>query len=117
MPKQLANAPAEEAPAKVNLNAAERSRQSLREVYQSEEKVDRSISPLYAGYFGKVMQISINGITIAFPIDGSIHKIPRTFADELDARVAAINATINKATKMSDIKSNAEAYPGALQMF
>lgn len=100
-----------------NLRAADLTRKSLVEEYRSEEKVTRSVSPLYQPYLGKVIQISINGITIAFPINGTSHKVPRSFADEIDSRVMAIDATINKAKKMADIPENHERYPGELQMF
>ena len=100
-----------------NLRAADFTRKSLVEEYRSEEKVTRSVSPLYQPYLGKVIQISINGITIAFPINGTSHKVPRSFADEIDSRVMAIDATINKAKKMADIPENHERYPGELQMF
>ena len=100
-----------------NLRAADLTRKSLVEEYRSEEKVTRSVSPLYQPYLGKVIQISINGITIAFPIDGTSHKVPRSFADEIDSRVMAIDATINKAKKMAAIPENHERYPGELQMF
>lgn len=100
-----------------NLRAADLTRKSLVEEYRSEENVTRSVSPLYQPYLGKVIQISINGITIAFPINGTSHKVPRSFADEIDSRVMAIDATINKAKKMADIPENHERYPGELQMF
>lgn len=100
-----------------NLRAADLTRKNLVEEYRSEEKVTRSVSPLYQPYLGKVIQISINGITIAFPINGTSHKVPRSFADEIDSRVMAIDATINKAKKMADIPENHERYPGELQMF
>lgn len=85
--------------------------------YKNEKKVPCSVSPLYAPYFGKVMQVQINGITIAFPINGSTQEIPETFADEIKSRVMAIDNTIFKASKMSDIRNNAEVSPGALTMF
>lgn len=100
-----------------NLRSADLTRKSLVEEYKAEEQVTRSVSPLYQPYLGKVIQISINGITIAFPINGTSHKVPRSFADEIDSRVMAIDATINKAKKMADIPENHERYPGELQMF
>ena len=100
-----------------NLRSANLTRKSLVEEYKAEEQVTRSVSPLYQPYLGKVIQISINGITIAFPINGTSHKVPRSFADEIDSRVMAIDATINKAKKMADIPENHERYPGELQMF
>lgn len=100
-----------------NLRSADLARKNLVETYKAEEKVARSVSPLYQPYLGKVIQISINGITIAFPINGTTHKVPQSFADEIDSRVMAIDATINKAKKMANIPENHENYPGELQMF
>ena len=101
----------------LGINVAENTRKKLLLHYKDEEKVSRSVSPLYEPYFGKVMQISINGITIAFPIDGTTHQIPQTFADALDSRVMAIDAIIKKSKKMAKIPENYERNPGELKMF
>ena len=90
---------------------------TLLDYYMHEEKVERSLSPLYEPYLGKVIQISINGITIAFPVNGSTHKVPQSFADEIDSRRMAIDASLLKAKSMSNISANKESYPGELQMF
>lgn len=92
-------------------------RRDLRLRYEKEEKVSTSVSPLYKPYFGNVMSVCVNGITIRFPIDGSVHKIPATFSAEIRSRVMAIDASNEKATRMADVKSNAESYPGELKMF
>lgn len=85
--------------------------------YKSEPQVERSLSPLYEPYLGKVIQISINGITIAFPVDGISRKIPESFADELDSRRLAVDASIKKSKRMSDVGSNSEKYAGEIRMF
>lgn len=107
---------APEAPV-VNLHEAEKRKKALVETYRAEAKVSKSISPLYQPYFGKCLQISINGITIAMPVDGSTHDVPQSFADEIQSRIMAIDNTIKKASKMSNVASNSEQYPGELKMF
>lgn len=101
----------------VRIKNAEMAKKELLAYYKGEPLVERAVSPLYEPYLGKVLQISLNGITIAFPIDGSTHKIPQSFADELDSRRIAIDATIRKSKKMSAIQTNAESFPGELAMF
>lgn len=100
-----------------NLKSADNVRKQLLSHYKSEPLVARSVSPLYEPYLGKVLQLSINGITITMPINGTVHKVPQSFADEIDSRVMAVDATINKAKKMSSVAENVESYPGELQMF
>lgn len=96
---------------------ATQTRKELLEHYKAEPKVERSLSPLYEPYLGKVIQISINGITIAFPVNGTTHKVPQSFADEIDSRRMAIDATIQKSKRMSNTQSNVESTPGGIQMF
>lgn len=100
-----------------NVHAADTARRQLLAQYKAEEKVERSLSPLYEPYLGKVIQISINGITIAFPVNGTTHKVPQSFADEIDSRRMAVDATLLKAKKMAAVADNHESYPGELQMF
>lgn len=100
-----------------NMHQADTCRRELIAYYKGEEKVERSLSPLYEPYLGKVIQISINGITIAFPVNGTTHKVPQSFADEIDSRRMAVDATLLKAKKMAAISDNHESYPGELQMF
>lgn len=101
----------------VNIHAADAARKALVTTYRNEPQVERSLSPLYADYLGKVVQISINGITIAFPVNGVTYKIPESFANEIDSRRMAIDATLNKAKRMSNITANSEKYAGELGMF
>lgn len=99
------------------IHAADRARRKLCEVYKAQQKRDVSISPLYKPYLGNVLTRSLNGIFIAVPVDGSHHEVPESFADDIDSVIMAIDASIKKATKMSDVHANVERYPGELPMF
>lgn len=84
--------------------------------YRNEEKVTISVSPLYRPYFGNVMQVSINGISIYMPIDNTPHKIPKTFADEIYSRINAVDAIMKKQDRMANISANVETNPGELTL-
>lgn len=89
----------------------------LAEHYKNEEKVPIMLSPMYRPYFGNVMRVMINGISIFFPVDGTTHQVPKTFADEIASRRMKVDALIVKQNRMSDITKNAEGSPGELKLF
>lgn len=92
-------------------------RKALAEVYKKEPKKSVMVAPMYAPYFGKVMHIMINGISIAVPCDGRPYDIPETFAGEVFRRINAINNQQRKAKRYSDVNSNIEGAPGELALF
>lgn len=92
-------------------------RKKLAEVYKREPKVSVMVAPMYAPYFGKVMHIMINGISIAVPCDGRPYDIPKTFASEVFRRINAINDQQSKAKRYSDVNANIEGAPGELALF
>jgi hypothetical protein len=96
---------------------AESQRKELLKVYRAEKKVPMYLSPMYRPYFGNVMQVAINGISIYFKVDGSTQLVPQTFADEITSRRMAIDRTLTKQRKMADIPSNYERNPGELTLF
>lgn len=96
---------------------AEMKRKTLASQYNSEEKRSVSISPLYKPYFGKVMTVTINGISCAVPVDGKNYSIPKTFAEEVEARKYKQDRLIEKKKGMSDIQNNFESSPGELTLF
>ena len=49
--------------------------------------------PQYAVYFGNVMRVTINGISIAVRVDGSTQKVPQTFADEIHRRRRLVDSS------------------------
>ena len=105
------------APAKKeNILTADAARKQLVNIYKAEEKRSIYLSPMYRPYLGNVMPVSINGITIFFPVDGQPHTVPATFADEIDAKRMAIDDIIYKQERMSDVSNNAESRPGELPL-
>lgn len=92
-------------------------RKSLAEVYRREPKRSVMVAPMYAAYFGKVMHVMINGISVAVPCDGRPYDIPETFAAEVFSRINAINDQQSKAKRYSDVNSNIEGAPGELTLF
>lgn len=92
-------------------------RKKLAEVYKREPKVSVMVAPMYAPYFGKVMHIMVNGISIAVPCDGRPYDIPKTFAGEVFRRINAINDQQSKAKRYSDVNANIEGAPGELALF
>lgn len=92
-------------------------RKALAERYKREPKKSVMVAPMYAPYFGKVMHIMINGISIAVPCDGRPYDIPETFAGEVFRRINAINDQQSKAKRYSDVSTNIEGAPGELALF
>ena len=92
-------------------------RKSLAEIYRREPKKSVMVAPMYAAYFGKVMHVMINGISVAVPCDGRPYDIPETFAAEVFRRINAVNDQQSKAKRYSDVNSNIEGAPGELTLF
>lgn len=95
---------------------AKMEQENLANRYRNEDKVTMAVSPLYRPYFGNVMKVSINGISIYMPIDNTPHKIPKTFADEIYSRVNAVDAIMKKQDRMANISANIETTPGELTL-
>lgn len=100
-----------------NVAKAEASRRELAAKFREEEKVPVSISPLYKPYFGKVMTVSINGISCAIPVDGKTYTVPKSFAEEVEIRKFRQDALFEKSKKLSDVQNNFETSPGELALF
>lgn len=81
-------------------------RKELIKYYKSEKQVVTYISPMYRPYFGNVMTVTINGISIRFPVDGSKQEIPATFADEIERRRQNIDNILKKQKRMAAVKEN-----------
>ena len=100
-----------------NLAAVEkRTRISAAQSYRNQEKVDISISPLYRPYFGNVMEIIINGVYCAVPVDGRTYKLAKSFANEAARRVKAVDAQNKRSERLADVQNNHENFIGELQL-
>lgn len=95
----------------------EMGRRNLGEQFKREEKVSVSIPPLYKPYFGKVMTVTINGVSCAIPVDGKTYTVPKSFAEEAKIRMFRQNEMLEKQRKFSDVQNNIESSPGELTLF
>lgn len=96
---------------------AEQRKKELHKKYKEEEKVSLHLSPMYRPYFGNVMRVMINGISIFFKVDGKAQQIPKTFAAEIEARRRAIDSMLARQNKLANIPHNHERTPGELNLF
>ena len=97
--------------------ALEKTKRALAQQFKNEPKKTVMVSPLYQPYFGKVMPVSINGICVCMPIDGTAHAVPVSFADEILNRIASVDTIIKKQRHMAAIGDNYESTPGELKIF
>jgi hypothetical protein len=110
----------EYADAKVKSDQAVKARTSksrlsvLAREYAQEPKKPVSLAPFYAAYLGKVVRVSLNGISVFIPCNGRTYEVPESFAAELKGRVYRVNQSLNKQKKASDIKF--ERYAGELKL-
>lgn len=93
-------------------------RKELIKYYKGEKKVVTYVSPMYRPYFGNVMTVTINGISIRFPVDGSKQEIPATFADEIERRRRNIDNIERKQKRMAAVRENEDKGSiGSLSLF
>lgn len=90
---------------------------NLVNVYKSEDKVPVRVAPAYAKYFGKVMRVAINGISVAVRCDGNTVHLPKSFATEVLRRMAEMDKYDLRRQKMAKVERNFETSPGQLNFF
>lgn len=95
----------------------ERARKQFAKSLKEQEYVPVQISPLYQPYFGKVHTVTINGASVAVPVDGKTYMIPETFAEEVAIRIYNQDQLIQKKNRLSDVTNNVESSPGELHIF
>lgn len=95
----------------------DRKQKSLVQVYASEPRVPVRVAPSYARYFGRVMRVSINGISVAVKCDGRTVNLPESYAAEVLRRMSEMDQYELKLDKMSNIERNYETSPGQLNFF
>ena len=101
-------------PIKDTVEDRDRRQKSLLKIYQSQPKYPVRIAPSYAKYFGRLMRVSINGITVTVICDGSTVNVPEIFAAEIGRRMNTIDANEARAAKMANISANYESSIGQL---
>lgn len=95
----------------------EKKQKSLLAVYKAEEKVPVTVAPSYAKYFGRVMHVSINGISIGVRCDGNTVRLPESFATEVMRRMKEMDKYELRLQKMAKVTTNFETSPGQLNFF
>lgn len=80
--------------------------------YKAQPKVEVTVSPMYAPYFGNNQPVELNGCKIYIPCDGKAYKIPKSFAREVKSRVRKVDNQIKRMHKIADYRANEEAYIG-----
>ena len=90
---------------------------NLVNVYKNEPKVPVRVAPAYAKYFGRVMRVSINGISVAVRCDGNTVQLPESFAAEVLRRMAEMDKYELRQSKMANVERNFESSPGQLNFF
>lgn len=90
---------------------------NLINVYKNENKVPVRVAPSYAKYFGRVMRVSINGISVAVKCDGRTVELPESYAAEVLRRMSEMDKYELRQDKMANIERNFESSPGQLNFF
>ena len=99
----------------LSVQAREKDRKGLIKKFMEEPKVQVSVSPLYQPYFGRVMMVSIQGISVHVPANGKTYAIPKSFAGDLLHSIALIDSKIKREQRMSDVSRNFEGHAGELR--
>lgn len=90
---------------------------NLVNIYKQEDKIPVRVAPSYAKYFGRVMRVSINGISVAVRCDGNTVSLPASFAAEVMRRMSEMDKYELRLSKMSNVQRNYESSPGQLNFF
>lgn len=101
----------------LSLDQLESRKRKLIGQYIAEERLPIVLAPMYAAYFGNVMTVALNGISIKVRVDGSSQKVPKSFADEIDYRRMQIDQQLRRQQRMSNISANIERNPGELPLY
>jgi len=92
-------------------------KKELIKTYLKQEKRPVVLAPMYAPYFGNILTVSINGISIRIRVDGSSQMVPSSFADEIDYRRMRVDEQLRRLQRGANIKNNLEHNPGELPLY
>jgi hypothetical protein len=100
-----------------SLASEERKTMELAKQLSEEDKVEIALAPSYRAYFGNVMTVGLNGITIYFPIDGRKYKVSKSFAAIIEGRRRSADDYMLRKNRLADVQNNVESYAGELKMY
>jgi hypothetical protein len=113
-----AKAPADNLTAKeiadLDMRKADHQEKVNKGIVERQPKVSVSMSPMYAPYFGEVMTVTLNGMSIYFPVDGRTYEVPEAFARIIHKRRRMVDSQQNVQAKLGDLTNNKDSFAGEL---
>lgn len=107
-----------EAESNRDVKRKEVARKKVARSFHAQDQVPVSISPLYRPYFGNVMTVSLQGVSVCIPCNGQVYNVPKSFAEEVMIRINNQDELNLKKHKLSDVKNNFDhTSPGSLSLF
>ena len=82
----------------------------------TKDYVEVMIAPQYNGYFGNVMTVQLNGLSIYVPVDGRAYKVAKPYAAIIHERLRKVNELLTTTNRMANVTQNAESYAGELTL-
>lgn len=83
---------------------------------KEQDQVTLSMAPMYRPYFGDVMTVSLNGLSIYFPLDGRGYKIPKAYAQIIQERRRRVDEHIMRTQRLANVTQNFERSAGELEL-
>lgn len=91
-------------------------KQKMADLYRKEKKYPVTGSPMYAPYFGRVMPLVLNGISVHVPLDGTPYMIPESFAMMFNTKIRSVDQDLIMRKRLTNIAGNFEAYAGEKEL-
>lgn len=83
---------------------------------RAERQVPVTMAPMYQPYFGDVMTVTLNGLSIYVPVNGRTYNIPKSYAMIVQERRRRVDAHVMRTQRLSDVQSNFERTAGELTL-
>jgi hypothetical protein len=75
-----------------------------------------TLAPSYKDYFGEVMTVQINGMSVYVPVNGRTYHIPKDFAALVQERRRKVDDMLNRQAILGDVTRNKEHFAGQLEL-
>lgn len=92
----------------------ERKTAELYQQFKKEDTVSVMLAPMYQPYFGEVMTVTINTLSIFVPVNGRSFQIPKSYACIVHERRRRVDDHLMMTQRMADVQSNFERQAGEL---
>lgn len=116
--EEIAKAPKEVQSAIALSNRKVAEAQKLLQVNAQRLKVEKkspvTLAPMYQAYFGEVMTVTLNGLSIYVPVNGRTYQVPKSYAQIIQERRRRVDEHVMRAQRLSNVQSNFERTAGEL---